>query len=81
MIAAKNGDLHLSDGVAPYDLATPLFSDYALKLRTVWAPDGAAANYDARDAFDFPVGTLIGSRIICVYTFRVDTYHSLTRFS
>ena len=59
MIAAKNGDLHLSDGVAPYDLATPLFSDYALKLRTVWAPDGAAANYDARDAFDFPVGTVV----------------------
>ena len=59
MIIAKDGSLHLSDGVAPYDLATPLFSDYALKLRTVWTPEGAAANYDASTAFDFPVGTVV----------------------
>jgi uncharacterized repeat protein (TIGR03806 family) len=59
MIAAKDGALHLSDGVTPYDLATPLFSDYALKLRTVWTPDGAPAQYDATEAFDFPVGTVV----------------------
>ncbi len=59
MIAAKDGALHLSDGVTPYDLATPLFSDYALKLRTVWTPEGAPAAYHANDAFDFPVGTVI----------------------
>ncbi len=59
MIAAKDGALRLSDGVTPYDLATPLFSDYALKLRTVWTPDGAPAVYDPNDAFDFPVGTVI----------------------
>lgn len=59
MIAAKDGALRLSDGVTPYDLATPLFSDYALKLRTVWTPDGAPAQYDADEAFDFPVGTVV----------------------
>lgn len=59
MIAAKDGALKLSDGVTPYDLATPLFSDYALKLRTVWTPDGKPAVYDADEAFDFPVGTVI----------------------
>ena len=59
MIAAKDGALRLSDGVTAYDLATPLFSDYALKLRTVWTPDGAPAQYDAQEAFDFPVGTVV----------------------
>jgi len=57
-LAASNGQLALGEGVTPYDLATPLFSDYALKLRTIWMPDGAA-NYDASGAFDFPVGTVI----------------------
>lgn len=59
MIAAQDGALTLSDGVTPYDLATPLFSDYALKLRTVWTPEGAPAIYNANDAFDFPLGTVI----------------------
>lgn len=59
MIAAKDGALTLSDGVTPYDLATPLFSDYALKLRTVWTPEGKPAVYSATEAFDFPVGTVI----------------------
>jgi uncharacterized repeat protein (TIGR03806 family) len=59
MIAAKDGALQLGNGVTPYDLATPLFSDYALKLRTVWTPDGAPAQYDAKEAFDFPVGTVV----------------------
>ncbi|WP_375207607.1 SO2930 family diheme c-type cytochrome [Hyphococcus sp.] len=59
MIAATDGALKLSEGVTPYDLATPLFSDYALKLRTVWTPDGKPAVYNANEAFDFPVGTVI----------------------
>ena len=51
--------LELNKGVVPYDLATPLFSDYALKLRTVYLPKGEPAIYNAEDAFDFPVGTII----------------------
>ncbi|MFO1340154.1 MAG: SO2930 family diheme c-type cytochrome [Burkholderiaceae bacterium] len=51
--------LRLNTGVLPYDLNTPLFSDYAHKLRTVWMPAGQAAQYQERDAFDFPVGTVI----------------------
>ena len=49
----------LNDGVLPYELNTPLFSDYAMKLRTVWLPEGKAAIYDATREFDFPVGTII----------------------
>lgn len=59
LLKAQNGVLDLSPGVIPYDLATPLFSDYALKLRTVTLPKGDAAVYDANEAFSFPVGTII----------------------
>ncbi|WP_339858647.1 SO2930 family diheme c-type cytochrome [Pseudohongiella acticola] len=51
--------LTLNPEILPYQLATPLFSDYALKLRTVWLPDGTAARYQDIDTFEFPVGTII----------------------
>jgi len=51
--------LQLHDELLPYDLLTPLFSDYALKLRTVWVPTGTSAHYNSSEAFDFPVGTII----------------------
>lgn len=59
LMRARNGVLALSPGATPYDLATPLFSDYALKLRTVTLPDGTSAVYDATDAFALPVGTIL----------------------
>ena len=46
-------------GVFPYDLNTPLFTDYAFKLRTVWMPDGTIASYNDERELDFPVGTII----------------------
>ncbi len=46
-------------GVAVYDVNTPLFSDYAHKVRTVWMPEGQSARYDARQTFSFPVGTIL----------------------
>ncbi|MFN3960454.1 MAG: SO2930 family diheme c-type cytochrome [Parvularculaceae bacterium] len=59
LMTAANGVLRLNPRAVPYDLATPLFSDYALKLRTVSLPEGASAVYDAENVFDFPVGTVI----------------------
>ena len=59
MIGVEGGALKLSDSVTLYDLATPLFSDYALKLRTVWTPGGAPAQFHAGRTFDFPVGSVI----------------------
>ena len=59
MMGVKNGALHLSDDVTLYDLATPLFSDYALKLRTVWTPEGDVVKFHADRTFDFPVGSVI----------------------
>ena len=46
-------------GVVPYDLNTPLFSDYASKYRFVWMPAGAAARYREDGPFEFPVGTVL----------------------
>jgi uncharacterized repeat protein (TIGR03806 family) len=48
-----------NDRVIPYDLNTPLFSDYAAKHRFVWMPNGTSAKYDGKEAFDFPVGTVL----------------------
>jgi len=59
LMTTANGVLRLNNAAVPYDLVTPLFSDYALKLRTVTLPDGTSAAYDAEDVFDFPVGTII----------------------
>jgi len=59
VVYVADGRLRLNDRVLPYDLATPLFTDYAHKLRTVWMPDGQSARYEAQDSFDFPVGTIL----------------------
>jgi uncharacterized repeat protein (TIGR03806 family) len=59
VVFADRGVLALNARVVAYDLNTPLFSDYAHKLRTVWMPPGTSAKYDGRETFDFPVGTII----------------------
>lgn len=59
IIDVGGSQLRLAEGVLPYDLNTPLFSDYAHKLRTVWLPEGTSADYRADETFDFPVGTII----------------------
>lgn len=48
-----------AEGVTPYQLNTPLFSDYAEKLRFVKLPSGTSAQYDGSEVLDFPVGTTI----------------------
>jgi uncharacterized repeat protein (TIGR03806 family) len=67
------GDLknHIpANGVIPYDLNTPLFSDYAHKIRFVKIPDGTTANYSANEAFDFPEGTILSKTFYYPEDFR-----------
>ena len=59
VVLADGRDFKINDAARLYELNTPLFSDYALKLRTVWMPDGTQAVYDSTDEFEFPVGTII----------------------
>lgn len=53
------GQPFYNEGVIPYDLNTPLFSDYALKWRAIYVPPGAKVQFRAREAFEFPVGSAI----------------------
>lgn len=59
MVGVRDGKLVLADGAQAYELNTPLFTDYAGKLRTVWMPKGQAADWSDDEAFDFPVGTVV----------------------
>ncbi|MFA6218455.1 MAG: SO2930 family diheme c-type cytochrome [Erythrobacter sp.] len=48
-----------ADGVTPYRLNTPLFSDGAEKLRFVFVPKGAKARAQGEDLLDLPVGSAL----------------------
>ncbi len=46
-------------GVVPYDLITPLFTDYAEKMRFISLPEGEIATYQGAGLPEFPVGTIL----------------------
>ena len=48
-----------SEHVLPYELNSPLFSDYANKLRFIKVPIGSQVSYNADSVLRFPVGTAI----------------------
>jgi uncharacterized repeat protein (TIGR03806 family) len=53
-------DLDPVYGVLPYDLISPLFSDYAQKKRFLWMPKDSTASYvNDYSPFDFPDGTIL----------------------
>lgn len=59
VVLADGRRFALDAAVVPYDLNTPLFSDYALKLRSAWLPEGTAAAYREGRELEFPVGTIL----------------------
>lgn len=59
LFTVADGRLASRPGIVTYDLATPLFSDYAQKWRTVWMPKGVAASFDPKRPFAMPVGTIV----------------------
>lgn len=58
------------EGIMPYTLNTPLFTDYAHKLRFVKLPEGAQVAYNDSSVFDFPVGTTIIKTFYYPHDFR-----------
>ena len=48
-----------AEGVIPYELNTPLFTDYAEKLRFIKLPEGEKADYQNKGVLSFPEGTII----------------------
>jgi uncharacterized repeat protein (TIGR03806 family) len=45
-------------GVVPYDVTSPLFSDYAVKPRFVMVPEGKKFHYSNTERWQSPVGTI-----------------------
>lgn len=58
----------LSSDVVPFVLSTPLYSDGAIKRRTVHLPPGTAATYNDAGVLDFPDGTVFTKS----FGFRAD---------
>ncbi|MEM9072563.1 MAG: SO2930 family diheme c-type cytochrome [Myxococcota bacterium] len=56
---AASETIEYNDRVVPYDLNTALFSDFSLKARAIYLPEGEAMDYDAEVPFSFPVGSVI----------------------
>jgi uncharacterized repeat protein (TIGR03806 family) len=52
-------DLVPSDDILFYDVNTPLFSNYAEKIRFIKFPDNGVAVYSDSISFDLPVGTIL----------------------
>lgn len=46
-------------GVLPYSLNTPLFTDYAEKLRFLKLPDNQTVAYNEKEVLNFPVGSTL----------------------
>jgi uncharacterized repeat protein (TIGR03806 family) len=59
MVTRDHGSVAANPGVTPYDLNTPLFSDYAVKYRTVWLRPGTHVQYAASGRLELPVGTVM----------------------
>lgn len=59
LMQIRDGALLPNPGVEPFDLNTPLFTDYAHKLRTVWMPEGTRAEITADGDIEFPVGAIL----------------------
>ena len=67
VIQAHDQALTLAGDAQVYQLASPLFSDYAGKLRTLSLPKGAQVSLDAdTERFVYPVGTIIPKHFIIV---------------
>ena len=48
-----------AQGVLPYDLINPLFTDHAAKHRLVFVPEGKPAAFRETEVFAFPVGSVL----------------------
>ena len=59
--------------VYPYDMNVPLFTDYALKDRAIYIPEGESATYVDNEVLEFPVGTVILKSFMYPADFREPT--------
>lgn len=60
----------VSDRIMPYDLNSTLFTDYSLKQRFIYIPNGKSAEYDSMEVLDFPDGTVLIKNFYYTADFR-----------
>jgi uncharacterized repeat protein (TIGR03806 family) len=68
LFSGTMSDQQPAQDVLPYKLNTPLFSDFAEKLRFVKIPKDSGVSYNDSAVFDFPKGTIL----IKTFYFPVD---------
>lgn len=66
-------NLSPTNGIIPYDLNTPLFSNYAEKLRFIKLPANTKAVYNDSSIFQLPVGTILIKNFYYLNDFRDET--------
>jgi len=66
-------DLTPNEGLIPFEPITPLFSDYAEKLRFVWMPEGESAIYHDSETFNFPLSAVLIKNFYFPNDFRDET--------
>lgn len=54
-----DGRWAFNERVVPYDLNAPLFSDFSVKDRAIYVPDGETIRYVDKGVLEFPVGSAI----------------------
>ena len=54
--------------VIPYEVTSPLFTDYAVKHRFIYVPPGAQIEYDETEKWVFPAGSVL----VKTFAFPVD---------
>lgn len=59
LFSGRLANLQPAAGVVPYQLNTPLFSDYAEKSRFVKLPPNTSVQYQTETILNFPEGTLL----------------------
>jgi uncharacterized repeat protein (TIGR03806 family) len=70
LFTGKLADLVPADDLVPYTLNTPLFTDYAEKLRFLRIPPGTVIPYNDSSVFDFPAGTVLVKNFFYPKDFR-----------
>lgn len=59
VVLVDGQSLVLNKRVVAYDLNTPLFTDYAHKLRTIWVPQDKVGQYTQASDIELPVGSIV----------------------
>ncbi len=73
LISWDGEQLSMNERVIPYALNTPLFTDYAVKDRAIYVPEGTTIGFRADGALDFPVGTVLLKTFALPADFRSPT--------